>query len=272
MEGSSYASESRPNILWATAFYNRRLDNDARWLGTTWLWITRVLWWEVVELDENDAPKAKEWFLWSEGILKKDKQPYERNNLKNLVKEKLPDWAKDKLWDDNLIKILSGEEVEIKLDKSEKKVKVNMNVDYVFYLMWECANESVGMQLWDLTVVENELVDDYRQWALYLNNGDGSSAVNVSRKDAAIGISVGGKKKEEKKEEEKKPDYTDWSDPSDWTGGEDNTKPEVDWEPIDQDTDDSSSSSGWVEGVDNLWTEWDKNGWKSPDVDNQGNL
>ena len=209
LKGSSYASESMPNILWATAFYNKRLDNDARWLGTTWLWVTTVLWWKTVKLDENDAPKAKDWFLWEHWILKKE--PYEWNNLKILVKEKLPDWAKDKLWDDNLKKILSGEEVEIKLDNSEKKVKVNMNVDYVFYLMWECGNESVGMQLWDLTVVENEEVGDYRQWELYLNNGEGSSSVGVSRKDGAIGIAFGWqrkKKEEEKPEEEPKPDAT----------------------------------------------------------------
>lgn len=246
LKGSSYASESRPNILWATAFYNKRLDNDARWLGTTWLWVTRVLWWKTVKLDENDAPKAKEWFLWEHWILKKE--PYEWNNLKNLVKEKLPDWAKEKLWDDDLKKILSWEKVEIKLDNSEKKVKVNMNVDYVFYLMWECGNESVGMQLWDLTVVENEEVNDYRSWELYLNNGDGSNAVSVSRKDAAIGIGVGGKKKEEKKEEQKEPENTpvgsdradDWGKQFHTDDGENpdsnNNPPEVNDDPDTKDT------------------------------------
>ena len=238
-----YQSESRPNILWATAFYNKRLDNDARWLGTTWLWVTRVLWWEVIKLDdEKDAPKAKEWFLWEHWILKKE--PEEWNNIKNMVKEKLPNWAKEKLWDDDLKKILSWEKVEIKLDNSEKKVKVNMNVDYVFYLMWECANESVGMQLWDLTVVENEEVNDYRSWELYLNNGDGSNAVNVSRKDAAIGIGVGGKKKEEKKEPENTPVGSDRAD--DWgkqfhtDDGENpdsnNNPPEVNDDPDTKDT------------------------------------
>ena len=184
-------------------------------------------------------------YLLSLLILRQDKEPNEWNNLKNIVKEKLPDRAKDKMWDENLKNLLNKGEVEIKLDNSEKKVKINMNVDYVFYLMWECANESVGMQLWDLTVVENEEVNDYRQWELYLNNGDGSSLVSVSRKDAAIGLTAGGQRKEQK---ETGPENTpvgsdradDWGKQFHTDDGEnkdpENNPPEVNDDPNTKDT------------------------------------
>ncbi len=74
---------------------------------------------------------------------------------------------------------------EIELDNSSEKIKIKLDVDYVFYLMWECANESVGMRLWNLHVLHQ--VDDARQWELYFWEVNESGVV----KDQQLGIEVG---------------------------------------------------------------------------------
>lgn len=95
-----------------------------------------------------------------------------------------------------------------------KKTKIKLDMKYVFYLMWECANESVGIEMWKIQVQEEHEVDDYRQWALYLNNSDGTSTVNVARTDRAVGVAVnlwsdwGGN--EEENSEVKTDDATQW--------------------------------------------------------------
>ena len=112
------------------------------------------------------------------------KSPKEWDNLKRALESKIS----KKLSDADIWKLLK--KWEIILDNWEKKTIVKLDVKYVFYLMWECANESVGIEMWNLQVQEQHEVDDYRQWTLYLNNSDGTSSVNISRSDFAAGGSV----------------------------------------------------------------------------------
>ena len=204
---TKFTSEPNYNILWATAFYNRRIG-DARWLWITWLWATSVLWWVTEELKGGDRELAKNWFLWWEWVLNSEKSPMEWKNLNKWVSS----YIENKIWkfktdaweciltNDNLKNILNWWEIEIALDNSQKMVKVKLDVKYVFYLMWECANESVGMELGTLQVKEQQEVDDYRKWELYLNNGDGSNSVNVSNDQLSVGISIGWWKKKKKED------------------------------------------------------------------------
>lgn len=257
----------KPNLLWATAFYHR--NNTAKWLALTWLGATNVLWGVTKPLNGEDKTKAEEWFLWwnnEEGnyvpwVLSQEKSPAEWSNLKRALKGKLPEGVS--LSDENLKKLLKWEEIEFALDNSQKKAKVKLDVKYVFYLMWECANESIGIELWNLQVQEQHEVDDYSQWALYLNNSDGTSVVNVSRRNAAVGMSFGWWKKDEEEKKEEKPKYEDWSDPSDWWV---KTQPEQEGNPI--------GEWGWEGdgGWDDIWTEWEKTWWDGPDAENQGDL
>lgn len=205
----NYDNKPVANILWATAFYHR--NNTAKWLAITWLGATHVFWWKTQELSSSDRTKVENWFLWNKEwdnyvAWVFEKSPVEWSNLKRVIKEKI--WLPVDLSDDNLKSLLKWEEVT--LDNSGKKVKVKLDVKYVFYLMWECANESVGMQFWDLQVQEEHEVDDYSQWALYLNNIDGSSSVNVSRRDAAVGVTFGWWQKKKKEQEENSAVKTEW--------------------------------------------------------------
>lgn len=272
----------KPNLLWATAFYHK--NNTAKWLALTWLGATNVLWGTTKALDGEDKSKAEEWFLWWNNekgdyvpwVLSAEKSPAEWSNLKRALKGKLPEGTS--LSDENLKKLLKWEEIEFTLDNSQKKVKVKLDVKYVFYLMWECANESLGIELWNLQVQEQHEVDDYSQWSLYLNNGEGTSVISVSKKNVAFGISFGWWKEEEEEEEEKKPEYKDGSDPSDWKDG---TIPEQEGHPI------GEWEQGWGDGQwdgqwdwqwdwqwDDIWTEWEQGWGDGPGVDdgNQGDL
>ena len=183
-----YGLEPRQNLLWATAFYNR--NNSAKWLALTWLGATNVLWGKTQELTWADKQKAEAWFLgWNDekgGYIPWvfEKSPIEWDHLKKVVELK----AWKKINDANLSDLLK--KWEIILDNWQKKTKIKLDMKYVFYLMWECANESVGIELWNIQVQEEHEVDDYRQWALYLNNSDGTSTVNVARTDRAVGVAV----------------------------------------------------------------------------------
>lgn len=189
----NYAMESKQNLLWATAFYNR--NNSAKWLAITWLGATNVLWWKTQELTGEDRKKVETWFLgWNNENDEYvpwtlQKSPMEWDNLKRALESKISNKLSDAdVWD--LLK-----KWEIVLDNSQKKVKVKLDVKYVFYLMWECANESVGIEMWNIQIQEEHEVDDYSQWSLYLNNGDWTSSVNVSRRDFAAGAAVGWQEK-----------------------------------------------------------------------------
>lgn len=188
-----------PDIVGATAFYHR--NNTSKWLALTWLWVTSVLGWTVKSLEGNDKQIAKEWFLWSEWtpyvpwVLDKEKSPMEWNNLKNVVTKHIKSLIKDLKWELSewdIKKLLKWEEIE--LDNSSEKIKIKLDVDYVFYLMWECANESVGMRLWNLHVLHQ--VDDARQWELYFWEVNESGVVKDQQLGIAVGIGAGIWKKE----------------------------------------------------------------------------
>ena len=218
----SYESIAKPNLLWATAFYHK--NNTAKWLAITWIWATNVLWWVTKNLEWNDAQEAKNWFLWYTEwemyvpwVLDKSKSPMERDNLKRVVLETI--WEKE-LSDKNLKDLLEWKEVEFNIDKGKKKIKLDSN--YVFYLMWECANESIGMELKiNVTTLWEQEFDDYEEWQLYLNNSDGSNSVNIDNSNRVFGISFGWwKKKEESPQDTTTNPFEEWKDivtPWNWT-------------------------------------------------------
>lgn len=204
--------ELQTNLLWATAFYNK--NNTSKGLALTWLWVTTVLWWKMSEISWEDRTKVENWFLWEwewdsrlPWSLEEGKSPVEWKNLKNWVSS----YVRDQIWefktdawesmltDAQVKSLLKWKEVELNLDNSQEIVKVKLDVKYMFYLMWECANESVGMQLGKLSVLRQTEVQDYKAWALILNDTESANRVAVSRKDYNIGFAVwlGWKKEDE---------------------------------------------------------------------------
>lgn len=196
----NYESVFMPDIVWVTAFYNR--NNNAQWLALTWLGATNVLWWKTQPLSDRDSKEAEKWFLWRTNengdympwSLSKEKSPQERNNIMRNIKEKLPNGAI--LTDNNVKDLLKWKEIELTIDNTQKKIIVKIEKEFISYLMWECANESIGMKL-KILVKEQQEFDDYTEWRLYLNNSDGSSSVSVEESNRAFWISFWWGKKEE---------------------------------------------------------------------------
>ena len=190
----NYEVEMQSNLLWATAFYHRY--NTAKWLALTWLWATTVLWWKMKEIEEKEEiEKVQDWFLWGEslkawehtpGVL--EKSPAEWSNLKKALTDYVKENSeyRSNLSENQCKDLLRWNEIELSLDNG-RKISIKLDVKYMSYLMWECANESVGIQLNGLSIKTQEEIQHLAEWEFYLNEIDGTSSVDVNRKDVAIG-------------------------------------------------------------------------------------
>lgn len=143
------------NLVGMTAFYKRghrgtwENPNELIWqqlvqaygYSMTEIWWTDYLW-TLYGVEQEDLNNTKEWFI---------------NNLnasqvhKNLLKKVFSDKIWNNIDDTQLFKLLKWEEIEINIDKWVKKIKIDAK--YVFYLLWECANESIGVKLWSLKII-----------------------------------------------------------------------------------------------------------------------
>ena len=54
--------------------------------------------------------------------------------------------------------LITNKKAEFTIDN--KKINVTLNSKMVFYLLGECGNESLGLQIESLTVVESKRYDD----------------------------------------------------------------------------------------------------------------
>ena len=221
--GTEYKPELQENLLWATAFYHK--NNTAKGLAMTWLWVTTVLWWQMAEISGKDKDKVENWFLgegeWDSRIpwVLEGKSPIERSNLKRVLSDYIKkqginfksDTQDGELSTNKLEDLLKWKNVELHLDNSSEIVKVKLDVRYMFYLMWECANESVGMQLWNLEIIRQEEVSEYSTGKLVFNTAEGSSRVGAKQDNVSIWVAawLWWKNKEE-------PQDNPWSDPNPW--------------------------------------------------------
>ena len=143
------------NLIWMTAFYKKNLDNKHEWRGysMTTLWNTTPLWWYMESIAASELESTKEWF---------------RNNLdktelhKNVIKTSIENQINIALWrqnislnDNQLERLLKWEE-SIDIWNENDKIRVTLNAEYKFYLLQECANESIGIQLNWLEIVAGD--------------------------------------------------------------------------------------------------------------------
>ena len=158
-----FERKPNPNLIGMTAFYRLWDKNAWRSYMMTELWWTNVLWWETIAITDTDALKqTQDWFInnlnksWAhKDLLKAD--------LSEKIRQKFNLNIRD-FTDSELISILRWEEVNLEwedIDIWSKKVKINTR--YVFYLLWECANESIWVELWDVTVT-TKIKIEYENW------------------------------------------------------------------------------------------------------------
>ena len=135
------------NLVGFTAFY--KLNDKGRKYAMTPLGWTNVLAWSdkeqsMVSIDDGDKPKAQERFINNLKINEDNKNTVidkivhllDKNNIKTTSVDIEP----------HLADFLSGKDVTIKFDVDSFK-KINISTKRIFYLLGECGNESLGMQI-----------------------------------------------------------------------------------------------------------------------------
>jgi hypothetical protein len=161
------------NLFGMTAFYKTWWVNNshtrkvkqqleqAYWYSMTQMGHTNVLWWvdAMENIWKDDIENTRQWF-----ISNLEKSDAHSEILCNMLQENVSNLLKGKVnvqWNINLdksvlIKLLKWES-DIVIWKSidnwwENDIMLSWDLKYVFYLLWECANESIWVQLNWLTV------------------------------------------------------------------------------------------------------------------------
>ncbi|HRX63623.1 MAG TPA: hypothetical protein P5060_00790 [Candidatus Absconditabacterales bacterium] len=213
---NNISRERQDNLFGMTAFYRLGQGNEGRGFSMTQMGSTNVLGGVMENIKSADLEKTQTWFL---------------NNLeksqvhKEILKESLVAQIDgvNSLNDEQLMNLLRGEQVDI------DGKKVTLDLDYVFYLLGECANESIGIKINKIKIstptddVPAEVVDSISgDWeggnikigasshtGMYVNTVESTNEFAWARKNSAGGslVSAFGK---EIPEPEDKP----WSEPN----------------------------------------------------------
>ena len=185
-------SKIKRNIIGFTAFYRKGVEPTERGMGLTPYGHTNVLG-QTFNLSDSSKVSAKNWII---------------NNLKNhpaqmqTISESLGKVAnkgtngvnaKWFLTNDSLRTLLENWSVDI-----DNWKKISINVNPVAYFLAECANQSIGLELWDLKIEEAEQIT-LSEGKMTYNTGESLARASVEKKDVNVGIAFGWKEK--KKEE-----------------------------------------------------------------------
>ncbi|MEI6672241.1 MAG: hypothetical protein WCL02_02530 [bacterium] len=99
----------------------------------------------MLPIDETDKPKVQEWFISNLNKNKDNKMMVLEKISSLLVKNNINLTAKD--LEDNLTDFLTGKELIIQDFGIDSFKKISIDSKRVFYLLGECANESLGIQI-----------------------------------------------------------------------------------------------------------------------------
>ena len=134
--------EPRPSLIGMTAFYrynsnSSRKINQWRWYSMTEIGWTTVLWWAYEELNENT--EARNRFIDN---LKTS------NSHKTILSEAITKKIQSIKWLENIT--INGDQVITLLEWKELDIwwkKFTIDMTYMFYLLGECWNESIWVNL-----------------------------------------------------------------------------------------------------------------------------
>ena len=230
VEGVDYAQLARNlnltesgikrNIIGFTAFYRKGVEPTERGMGLTPYGHTNVLG-QTFALSDSSNKSAKKWII---------------DNLKNhpaqmqTISESLgkvangtikgvnKDWF---LTNDSLTTLLEKGKVDIGVD-NWKKISIT-GVNPVAYFLAECANQSIGLELWDLKIEEAEQIT-LSEGKMTYNTGESLARASAEEKNVNFSGAFGGKKKEQRaKSQWGEAQKTRWGDNGEKKGGVNNS-------------------------------------------------
>lgn len=161
--GDKLSVVEKPNLLWYTARYRAGgKEKWARWYSSTAYGHTNILDGFIKEIPKHTDGKGKEtnWPSQEWMIKSLDKDHTSLDIMTQTINKSLASKG-IKISTSDLLNILRNGETTVKssIDKNDKILK--LNVKWYFYLLWECANESVWLALdWDATIETRKPDDD----------------------------------------------------------------------------------------------------------------
>lgn len=140
------------NLVGMTAFYKRWKWTNVQmteWRGysMTEMWNTTPLWWVMVPIESSELAATKEWFWKNFDASEIHKDILTKtilDHVKNLIFKTVYDIDANNITINDIENILKWQN---SIDIWWKNVKIDLDIDYVFYLLQECGNESIWIQL-----------------------------------------------------------------------------------------------------------------------------
>ena len=182
------------NIIGFTAFYRKGVERTERGMGLTPYGHTNVLG-QTFALSDSSKVSAKNWIIDN---LKN--HPAQMQTISESLGKVSFEWwnGVNKDWfltNDSLITLLEEGKVDVGVD-NWKKISIT-GVNPVAYFLAECANQSIGLELWNLKIEEAQQIT-LSEGKMVYNTGESLAIASVEKKDVNVGIAFGGKKKEQR--------------------------------------------------------------------------
>ena len=251
---TSLEKETRPGLIGMTAFYrynkNWRRIKEWRWYSMTEMWKTTVLWWAYEEITDENLKKR---FISNLKVSEAHKTV-----LNEVITKKIQSilWLNSlSISNDDIIGLLEWKELDISWKKFTIEVK------YIFYLLWECWNESIWLNLekikikwsgggggwgWETWITTVEIWPE--------TSYENSSGLSIDWVAAENRLNIGSTRSQtywamrgNKKNQEPQDDPR--SDPNGWDDGDNPRSNPNGWEGPDNPW---SGPGGW----DNWWDSW----------------
>mgnify|MGYP001737073274 CR=1 FL=1 len=210
-------SRTKRNIIGFTAFYRKGVKPTERGMGLTPYGNTNILG-QTFELPDSSKVSAKKWIIDN---LKN--HPAQMQTISRSLGKVSFEWwnGVNKDWfltNDSLTTLLKEGKVDV-----DNWKKISINVNPVAYFLAECANQSIGLELWDLKIEEAEQIT-LSEGKMTYNTGESLARTSVEKKDVNVGIDFGGKKKEQRaKSQWGEAQKTRWGDNGEKKGGVNNS-------------------------------------------------
>lgn len=202
VEGVDYAQLARNlnltesgikrNIIGFTAFYRKGVEPTERGMGLTPYGHTNVLG-QTFKLSDSSNKSAKKWII--DNLKNHPAQMQTISESLGKVANGSPNGVNNKwfLTNDSLITLLENWSVNV-----DNWKKISISINPVAYFLAECANQSIGLELWNLKIEEAPQIT-LSEGKMTYNTGESLARASVEKKDVNVGIAFGGmeKKKEQ---------------------------------------------------------------------------
>ena len=210
-------SEIKRNIIGFTAFYRKGVKPTERGMGLTPYGHTNVLG-QTFDLPSPSNDSAKKWIIKNLKNHPAQMQTISESLGKVANKGTNGVNAKWFLTNDSLRTLLENWSVDV-----DNWKKISININPVAYFLAECANQSIGLELWNLKIEEAEQIT-LSEGKMTYNTGESLARASVEEKDVNVGIAFGGKEKKKEQWGKTTPDSeSPWNTVPDWKNNDDST-------------------------------------------------